>query len=155
MFHDEKRVCLLMEFVNAGELYRLIYKELKEPMAVETAQFFTAEPLLTLEELHRPPHNTIYRDLKPENILVSKDGHCKLVDFGLAKKLGPSGRTKTNCGTLIYQGPEILLAKDYTYSVDYWALGVLLFELLCRKVPWGDGKENPFKISQAIMSLNI
>lgn len=155
IFHDDARVCLLMEFVNAGELYRLIYKELSCPMPVETTKFFFAEILLALEEIHAKPHFIAYRDLKPENILVSREGHAKLVDFGMAKKLnGNLGRTRTNCGTLQYQAPEILLNKEYTFTVDYWALGVVLFEMLCRRVPWGDKKE-PFKISQAIMSQNI
>lgn len=158
VFHDDRRVYLLMEFVNAGELARLIYSSgsagKKSCCDPETAKFFFAEILLALHEMHEAPHFIAYRDLKPENVLVSREGHAKLVDFGLAKKLdGTHGRTRTNCGTLEYQAPEMLLNEDYGFAVDFWALGVVLFELLAKRTPWG--AKDPFKISQMILSQSI
>lgn len=152
MFHDDKRVMLLMEFVNAGELFKLIYKDVDTDLSTEIVQHFSAELLLTIEELHAK--SIMYRDLKPENVLIDNKGHAKLVDFGLAKQCDETGKADTNCGTLVYQAPEILLNREYGYGVDYWAFGVMFFELLTRRAPWGN-LTDPFEISQAIMSLNI
>merc|ERR1719265_1917056 len=83
MFHDDKRVMLLMEFVNAGELFKLIYQDVNTNLTKQIAQHFSAELLLTIEEMHNK--SIMYRDLKPENVLIDSMGHAKLVDFGLAK----------------------------------------------------------------------
>lgn len=157
-FHDSKRVFIAMEYVNGGELFALIYNRQKSAELTEDValQLFT-EICLTLQELHSK--NIIYRDLKPENVLLDSEGHAKLVDFGLAKQL-TDGRAHTNCGTLAYQAPEMLLSEQYSFEVDFWSLGVVLFELVVREVPWKIRKTAKdeaimFAISQAIMSLNI
>ena len=80
--------------------------------------------------------NIIYRDLKPENILLDSDGHIKLTDFGLAKVLSDDDKTFTICGTPEYLAPEILLKNGYDRMVDYWTLGILLFELLTMRTPF-------------------
>lgn len=77
--------------------------------------------------------NIIYRDLKPENVMIDKDGHIKLIDFGFAKKLSQTkNRTLTNCGTLGYSAPEVLMgvSQGYSYPVDIWSYGILLCELI-------------------------
>lgn len=157
-FHDPKRVFIAMEFVNGGELFKLIYsKDAAAALTIDVARQLFSEMVLTIEELHS--RRIIYRDLKPENVLLDGAGHSKLVDFGLARQLDETGRTRTNCGTLAYQAPEILLNLEYTYSVDFWALGCVLFELICRKIPWLQvskaSSNSMFVISQAIMALNI
>lgn len=81
-----------------------------------------------LEYLHRK--NIVYRDLKPENMLLDRNGWPKLVDFGFAKKLKNGGRTWTFCGTAEYVAPEIVLNKGHDLSVDIWALGIFMCELL-------------------------
>lgn len=78
--------------------------------------------------------NIIYRDLKPENVVIDKDGHIKLIDFGFAKKLSKNSngefRTFTNCGTLGYTAPEIIIGHGYSFAADIWSYGILLCELI-------------------------
>ncbi|KAK5969414.1 Pkinase-domain-containing protein [Trichostrongylus colubriformis] len=86
----------------------------------------------------------VYRDLKPENLLLSENGHIKISDFGLAKLL--RGKTYTICGTAEYIAPEVILKKGYGIAVDWWSLGVLIFELLCGQPPFhGDSTEMVFE----------
>ncbi len=89
------------------------------------------------------------RDIKPENILIAADGAVKLTDFGFAKVMR-SDRTFTMCGTPEYLAPEIIQSKGHSYGVDWWALGVLVFEMLAGYPPFAD--ENPFGIYQKVLS---
>ena len=93
---------------------------------------------LILEFLHK--HNIIYRDLKLENILIDTDGYIKLTDFGFAKKV--KGKTYTLCGTPAYLSPEIVTGKGHDKGADYWALGILLYVMLCRYFPFDDSNED-------------
>jgi serine/threonine protein kinase len=94
-------------------------------------KFYAAEVLCALEMLHQ--EHIIYRDLKPDNIVVDKTGHIKLIDFGFSKCLsqGKNYRTYTNCGTLGYTAPEILLNVNsgYSFQADIWSFGIFLCEL--------------------------
>lgn len=99
------------------------------------ARFYTAELLCALECLHG--FNVIYRDLKPENILLDYTGHIALCDFGLCKlDMKDQDRTNTFCGTPEYLAPELLNGNGYTKSVDWWTLGVLLFEMVTGLPPY-------------------
>ena len=90
-----------------------------------TFRFYAAQVTHIFEYMHGM--NIIYRDLKPENLLVSADGYLKLTDFGFAKVV--VNRTYTLCGTPEYIAPEILLNKGHGKPVDYWALGILIYEM--------------------------
>lgn len=93
-----------------------------------------------LEYLHEKQGGIAYRDLKPENVLLDEEGHIKLVDFGFAKKLGSTEgkliETYTMCGTPEYLAPEVILNKGHTTAVDWWGLGILIFEFLTGYPPF-------------------
>ncbi|KAF4700705.1 hypothetical protein FOZ62_016032 [Perkinsus olseni] len=165
IFHDPQRVFVLMEFCTGGELYKVIHSRdsglernrISGGVTPRVAQHWIGELVLTLEYLHQ--RHTVYRDLKPENCMLDHQGHVKLVDFGMAKRLEPKNhfRTKTNCGTLIYQAPEMLLNRPYSIEPDWWALGVLVFEVFMLRCPWDWSRDitDHFNIQQAIMAVNI
>ena len=94
--------------------------------------FYSAEILCALETLHT--RHIIYRDMKPDNVMIDYDGHIRLIDFGFAKKLfeRSSYKTRTNCGTIGYTAPEILLGLNtgYSFQVDIWSFGIMIAELL-------------------------
>lgn len=111
--------------------------------------FYGAEILLALDTLHS--RHIIYRDMKPDNVMLDYEGHIKLIDFGFAKKLCErnSFRTKTNCGTIGYTAPEILigLTQGYSFSIDIWSFGIMLAELLSGSLPFQE-KDDPQKIQE-------
>ncbi|OMJ07534.1 Ribosomal protein S6 kinase beta-2 [Smittium culicis] len=145
-FQSKSRLYLIMDYVNGGELF---YHMSKERIFSELqASFYSAEIVIAINHLHN--NGIIYRDLKPENILLSANGHLKITDFGLSKlqlnfqnsdfsQSDPNNPFKTNtfCGTPSYMAPEIFdLQKPYEKSVDWWSLGILIYEMLTGKVPY-------------------
>eukprot|EP00743_Colponemidia_sp_Colp-15_P017505 GILK01021659.1.p1 GENE.GILK01021659.1~~GILK01021659.1.p1 ORF type:complete len:477 (-),score=43.82 GILK01021659.1:212-1477(-) len=142
-FADEDRLYLLMEVVVGGELFSHLRKAGKFPNDV--AKFYCCEVLLAFEYLH--DQNIIYRDLKPENILLDEGGHVKIADFGFAKRV--TERTFTLCGTPEYIAPEVIQSRGHGKAVDYWALGILLYEMIVGYPPFFD--ESPFKTYEKIL----
>ncbi|XP_067841800.1 putative serine/threonine-protein kinase PRKY isoform X3 [Heptranchias perlo] len=122
--HDERFLYMLMEYVPGGELFS--YLRNLGRFNNSTGLFYSAEIVCAIEYLHAK--DIVYRDLKPENILLDREGHIKLTDFGFAKKL--VDRTWTLCGTPEYLAPEVIQSKGHGRAVDWWALGVLMFEML-------------------------
>jgi len=123
-FQDKLNLYLVFDFVQGGEIFRLLRKENLFPNDV--ALFYIAEITLALEYLHQ--RKIAYRDLKPENLLIGSDGHLKITDFGFAKQIGD--RSYTLCGTPGYLAPEIIMGQGHNQGVDWWALGILLYEML-------------------------
>ncbi|KAI9851087.1 MAG: hypothetical protein M1838_004519 [Thelocarpon superellum] len=146
-FQSPEKLYLVLAFVNGGELFHHLQKE--QRFDINRARFYTAELLCALECLHG--FNVIYRDLKPENILLDYSGHIALCDFGLCKlDMKDEDRTNTFCGTPEYLAPELLLGQGYTKTVDWWTLGVLLYEMLTGLPPFYD--ENTNEMYRKILS---
>ncbi|KAI0686701.1 kinase-like protein [Cytidiella melzeri] len=129
-FQDCTNLYMVMDFVPGGELFTLLRRSNRFPDPV--AKFYAAEVALALNYLHSL--DIIYRDLKPENILLNYDGHIKIADFGFAKYCTTIAWTL--CGTPDYLAPEIIRNERYNKSVDWYALGVLVFEMLSGLPPF-------------------
>jgi len=143
-FQDTSNLYMVMDFVAGGELFTLLRRSNRFPDPV--AKFYAAEVALALNYLHTL--NVIYRDLKPENVLLNQDGHIKIADFGFAK-LCPN-TTWTLCGTPDYLAPEIVSQQRYNKSVDWYALGVLIFEMLSGLPPYHQPEPNPVLLYERI-----
>lgn len=127
LFENEFRIYLIMDYFPWGDLYSH-WKKL-DTFTEEEAKFIIAQIAIALGSLHK--QNIIHRDLKPENILFDKNGYCYLTDFGLSKVLHSADETSfSTVGTPEYSAPEIINKSSHTFSIDWWALGVLTFELI-------------------------
>mmetsp|Transcript_60290 Transcript_60290/g.68704 ORF Transcript_60290/g.68704 Transcript_60290/m.68704 type:complete len:323 (+) Transcript_60290:318-1286(+) len=143
-FQDERCVYMVLEYICGGELFTRLRREGR--FANDVSLFYATEIITAFEYLHSI--HIAYRDLKPENILIDVEGHIKITDFGFAKTV--EDRTYTLCGTPEYLAPEIIQSKGHNKSVDWWALGVLIFEMIAGYPPFYD--ETPFGIYQKIMA---
>ena len=144
---DDRYLYLALEYIAGGELFT--YLRNIGRLDLNHSRLFGAQITLMFEYLHSM--NIIYRDLKPENLLISPDGYLKLTDFGFAKVV--EGRTYTLCGTPEYLAPEILLNKGHGKPVDWWTLGVIIYEMLAGIDPFSD--EDPMSIYQKILKGKI
>lgn len=141
---DRKYIYFLLELLPGGEFFSFLQTAGK--LSEDKSRFYSASVVLALEELHK--NKIAYRDLKPENMVMDGRGYVKLVDFGLAKQI-LSGSTWTMCGTPDYLAPEIILNKGHNHAVDYWALGVLIFEMLHGWPPFYH--DQPMKVYEKII----
>ncbi|KAI5170361.1 hypothetical protein PAEPH01_1368 [Pancytospora epiphaga] len=131
-FQDKYRIYIGLDYVKGGVLRHWLSKG---AFTESRTKFYTIELIKALEFLHR--HNIAYRDMKLDNILLSGDGHIKLCDFGLSKlEMGPDTVTYTYCGSLDTVAPEVLAGEGYKRSVDFWSLGVVVFEMMHRRSPF-------------------
>jgi serine/threonine protein kinase/CRP-like cAMP-binding protein len=131
-FQDDRHLYMLLELVQGGELFTVIHTDKGDGISNADSRFYAACILESLSHLH---HRRIaYRDLKPENILIDASGYCILADLGFAKIV--KDKTYTLCGTPEYLAPEIILSKGHDKGVDYWAFGVLIYEMLVGLSPF-------------------
>ena len=170
-FKDETYLYFLLDYVNGYDLMdalaavaavttardpsRTFAPRLKmlRGMPEDAARYYVATVTLALEYLH--DRGVVYRDLKPENVLLARDGSAKLGDFGFAKRLKKGARTYTFCGTPGYVAPEVVLARGYGTSVDWWGLGVMMYVLLTGQQPFSqmvNGQpEDPLTVMKRIV----
>jgi len=147
-FHqDDRYLYFSLEYIAGGELFTYLRTEGR--ISSEHAKFYAGQVVLMFEYMHSK--NIIYRDLKPENILIQENGYLKLTDFGFAKYC--DSRTYTLCGTPEYLAPEVLLNKGHGKPVDWWCLGILIYEMIAGIDPFND--EDPMAIYQKILKGKI
>ncbi|RMJ27377.1 hypothetical protein PHISP_01757 [Aspergillus sp. HF37] len=148
-FSDDQCLYMLLDYCPGGEVYSYLRKARR--FDEYTSQFYAAEITMTIEFLH-DVQGVAYRDLKPENILIDVDGHIKLVDFGFAKQLDDR-ETYTLCGTPEYLAPEVIHNSGHGLAVDWWALGILIYEFLVGQPPFWD--QNPMRLYEQIVEGHV
>ncbi|KAL1923623.1 uncharacterized protein VTP21DRAFT_8603 [Calcarisporiella thermophila] len=144
-FQDATHLFMVMDFVPGGELFSVLRRSQRFPNDI--ARFYASEVLLAIEYLHSM--DVLYRDLKPENLLLDRNGHLRITDFGFAKH-SPDNVTYTLCGTPEYLAPEIITTKGYGKAADFYALGVLIFEMLAGHPPYHD--PDPMRLYEKIVA---
>ena len=122
---DKNYIYFLMDYIKGRELFDVIREYLHE-------------------------RKFIYRDIKPENIMVLGNGYIKLIDFGTAKAI--TDRTKTIIGTPHYMAPEVILGEGYTFKVDFWSIGICMYEFMCGGVPFGENHEEAMDVYISIIN---
>ena len=146
---DPKFFGIFFRFPSGGRLRNLLNQNKKLPL--EMAKFYIANILLILEELHK--NKIIYRDLKIDSLLIKDNGYLTVMDISYSKELKKySDKTFTLCGTPNYLAPEIILNNGYSFSVDFWSLGIIFFEMLMGKDPFNN--KDPIIIYQNILTNN-
>jgi len=146
-FQDQKYLYMCLEYIVGGEFFTHLRKHGRFDQ--NASKFYATQIILVFEHMHK--EDFIYRDLKPENLLLDKLGYLKITDFGFAKKV--AFKTYTLCGTPEYIAPEVLLNKGHGKGVDWWTLGILLYEMMAGQPPFVD--DDPMGIYQQILAGKV
>jgi len=150
-YKDERNLFMIQEYVPGGEVLSQCRRDMSK-LENDTTKFYAAQLVMALQYLHAD--NIVFRGLVPDNLLIEKTGYLKLVDFGFAKHVKPDadgnpGLTYTLCGTAEYLAPEIVNSKGHGKGADWWALGVVIYEMLAGYPPFY--ANSPFEIYQQIL----
>jgi len=146
-YRDRFNLYLLLEFVQGGELFSVIHTANGDGVKPADARFYAACTVAAVGYLHSK--NIAYRDLKPENMLIDDVGYVRVVDFGFAKEV--TNKTYTLCGTPEYLAPEIVMGRGHGIGVDWWAVGILIYEMIAGFSPFSD----PMGYDQVVICQNI
>ena len=130
-FQTRERFYIGLEYCPGGDLFHHLSLRLALPL--EDVKLYIGELACALEAMHQA--NVVYRDLKPENVLIDRDGHLKIADFGMSKELRDDEELSF-CGTCEYLAPEVVRKEHYGFEVDWWALGIMTYELMFGKSPF-------------------
>ncbi|XP_065214726.1 cAMP-dependent protein kinase catalytic subunit gamma-like [Planococcus citri] len=130
-FKNNANLFIVLEYCVGGEMH--VHLKRQQKFEEKLCKFYAAQVVLALEYLHFV--GIIFRDLKPENIVIDRNGYLKITDFGFAKKIDRK-KTKTICGTPEYYAPEILKKMQYSYPVDWYTLGILIYEMTSGRPPY-------------------
>jgi len=144
-FKDYRYLYFLLEYIRGAMLFDVFHESGR--FTVPDATFYLAIIVQFLEYLHE--RDIVHRDLKPENIMVTESGYLKLIDFGTAKVI--HGRTHTRVGTAWYMAPEVIENKGYGAAADLWSVGVMLYEFVCGRVPFGEEEEDPYIVLKNVL----
>ncbi|XP_050410193.1 ribosomal protein S6 kinase-related protein [Patella vulgata] len=137
-WQSKEHLYIVLDYVPHGDLFSLWTFHTMFPERL--VRIYIAQMGMVLDHLHNS--GVIYRDVKMENILFDPQGNVQLIDFGLAKWLQKTERTRTVCGTLQYMAPEVLAMWVYDHAVDWWSLGILMYAMLCGKYPVDGAKDH-------------
>ncbi|XP_028587016.1 rhodopsin kinase GRK7 isoform X1 [Podarcis muralis] len=138
-YQSKAALCLVMSLMNGGDLKYHIYNVGERGLEMDRVIFYSAQ--ITCGMLHLHSIQIVYRDMKPENVLLDDDGHCRLSDLGLAVEVKEGKSINQRAGTNGYMAPEILNEENYTYSVDWFAMGCSIYEMVAGRTPFKDFKE--------------
>ena len=141
---DDKFIYFLMDYIKGKELFDII-RDIGLLSKSQTL-FYGASIMLAVRYLHQ--RKFVFRDIKPENVMVTENGYIKIIDFGTAKQV--EDKTKTTLGTPHYMAPEMILGKGYSFEVDYWAIGVCMYEFICGELPFADSSDDTMEIYLSI-----
>eukprot|EP01060_Flectonema_neradi_P026684 TRINITY_DN358_c11_g1_i1.p1 TRINITY_DN358_c11_g1~~TRINITY_DN358_c11_g1_i1.p1 ORF type:complete len:605 (+),score=126.19 TRINITY_DN358_c11_g1_i1:122-1936(+) len=133
-FQSPTHLCFILDYCPGGDLYEYMSTCENQRLTEDLARYYAAQVFIALRTLHKC--GIVYRDLKPENILLDANGNAKLADFGLSRPLAWGDRATTFIGTPEYMAPEMIEGKPYSYAVDWWAYGVVIYNLLTGEQPF-------------------
>ncbi|CAD8149358.1 unnamed protein product [Paramecium pentaurelia] len=131
-FQNSSKLFMVLDFCPGGDLGQLLTKQVK--LSEDVARFYICEVILALETLHK--NCIIFRDLKPDNVVLDTKGHAKLTDFGLSKEGVYDNLTKSFCGSIAYLAPEVLMKRGHSRTIDWYLVGVLLYEMIVGMPPY-------------------
>ena len=149
---NENWIFFLMEYISGLNLEEYLNQRKIKRNIYET-KFYGASLLLAIDYIHK--RKIIHRDIKPSNIMLDKRGYIKIIDFGTAKILNEGERTKTIIGTPNFIPPEILLGKGYSFSCDYWSIGVCIYYIYYGILPFGNNSNEIIDTYKDIIEKNI